>query len=93
MNCPEKENLQHRCAASWTEFESALDSLGVKLDPAVGDLRERLLFGFSRPGARRAFIDPETRSLLPPYREAFALLTEYRKSSSALQEHLHAHRC
>jgi hypothetical protein len=43
MNRPGKEMLQHRCTASLNNFESALNNLGVVLDPKIGNIVPRLM--------------------------------------------------
>jgi hypothetical protein len=90
MSCPEKETLQRTCADSWITFESALENLGVPLNPNIGPATLRLINGLS--GAR-GLIDPQTGTLKSPYLEAMALLREYQKASSRLSQHLHTHRC
>ena len=96
MSCPEKEILQHRCTTSLNAFESALNDLGVVLDPSIGDLNSRLFQGFSGLKGlsdRQVLLDPQTGTLSSPYRDAFSLLKGYSKACSLLNKHLHTHRC
>jgi len=96
MSCPEKEMLQQRCTTSLNAFESALNDLGVVLDPNIGDFNSRLFQGFNSRkelSGRKVLLDPQTGTLSSPYRDAFSLLKEYSKACSLLNKHLHTHRC
>jgi hypothetical protein len=90
MGCSEKEELQRSCENAWTTFESAIESLGVKLDPNIGPIMARMIEGCR---GQQALIDPQTGTLKAAYRDAFGLLREHQKASSQLSRHLHFHRC
>jgi hypothetical protein len=90
MNCPEKEILQRRCTESWNALESAFRDLGIVLDPNIGDVLPRLIQGLN---SVKGSVDARSGGLRPPYLEAFSLLSEHRRASSLLDQHLHRHRC
>jgi len=56
--------LQINCTASWNTFETALQNLGVVLDPKVGSVMPRLMRALS---AVNNPLDPATGKLKQPY--------------------------